>query len=295
MSIPGGIEDHPDLKDDAWIRAANRRAKQEVRRQRRQARMRRHGGKVVSAVALVVIIGVVAALYQAGRFGELSLPDLRGAYKGVDTSQPFARTPAEKWADGEAGIVAPDQDPEYAPVYEAVRKAVVAAHLDPRMVVERDREPFLALLAQPSAEDVEPITDTVLWTRTKEGTKLLPVPVKVDGRMWPGRDENGLPVVHTSYRFAYAFDPGEMKNSLFEQTDLLAMVRADVDFQLDAEGLWVIKVDGYHYMMACRASKDGYLAPMFTEKRKSDGESSERGPEEWFASNAPIPDTGGCD
>ncbi|MEU7481378.1 hypothetical protein AB0A63_35755 [Lentzea sp. NPDC042327] len=294
MSIPGGIEDHPDLKDDAWLRAANRRAKQDIRRQRRQARMRRHGGKVVSAVALVVIVGVVVGLYRAGTFGELSMPDLRGSHKGVDTAQPYARTPAEKWADGEAGIVAPDQDPRYAPIYEAARGAIIAAHLDPRMVVERDRAPFLALLAPEVADHFEPVQDTVLWTRTKAGTALLPVPVKVDGRMWPGQDENGLPVVHTSYRFAYAFEPGEMRNSLFEQTDLLAMVRADVDFQLDAEGLWVTRVDGYHYLMACQASKDGYLAPMFTEKRQRDDGGSERGPDEWFASDAPIPTESGC-
>ncbi|KOV82705.1 hypothetical protein [Nocardia sp. NRRL S-836] len=288
------IEDHPDLRDEAWIRAANRRARQEVRRQRRQARMRRHGGKVVSAVALVVIAGVLFGLYRAGQFGELSLPELPAAHKAVDTAQPFARTPAEHWADGDKGIVAPDDNPEYLPLYAAVRRALVAAHLDSKMVVERDRAALFAMLAPEVREHFEPTTDTVLWTRIKEGTKLLPVPVKVDGRMWPGRDADGTLIVHTSYRFAYAFDPGDRADTLFEQNDLLAMVRADADFALTPEGLWVTKVDGYHYMMACQASKDGYLAPAFTEKRRQDEEGSERGPDEWFASNAPIPTTSGC-
>lgn len=288
------LDDHPDLKDAAWVREANKRAKQEMRKQRRQARMKKHGGKVVSAIALVVIAGVLFGLYKAGQFGELSMPDLRGAYKGVDTTQPFARTPAEQWADGEKGIVAPDENPEYVALYEAARKAVIAGHLDQRMLVERNREPLFSMLSPETRDHFEPTRDTVLWTQLKEGTKLLPVPVKVDGRMWAGKSEDGTPVVHTSYRFAYAFDPGDKKDTLFEQTDLLAMVRADAEFALTPEGLWVIQTDGYHYLMACQASKDGYLAPSFTEKRDKDNEGSDRGPEEWMASNAPIPTTSGC-
>ncbi|MEV6244034.1 hypothetical protein [Lentzea sp. NPDC051838] len=294
--MPYDLEDHPDLKDAAWIRKANKLAKRDIRRQRRQARLRRHGGKVVSLIALVVIGAVLFGLHKAGKFGEVSLPEMKlpAAYHGVDTENPFARTPAEQWAEGEKGIVAPDQNPEYTALYEAARKAVMAGHLDRAVVVERNREPLLSMLAPDNRAHFEPIKDTVLWTSIKEGTTLLPVPVRVDGRMWADRDADGRPLVHTSYRFAYAFDPGDRKDSLVEQTELLAMVRSDADFVLTEEGLWVVKIDGYTYLMACKAAEEGYLAPAFTEKPKPAGKTSDRSTEEWFASNAPMPTDDGC-
>jgi hypothetical protein len=289
------IEDHPDLKDAAWMRAANRRAKREIRRQRRQARMTRHGRTLVLAVALIVISAVLFGLSKAGKFGQVSLPEVTLPRTGVDIAHPFQRTPAEQWADGEKGIVAPDQDPEYAPLYETVRKALVAGHLDPVMVVERNRGPLFSMLVPHTRGRFEMVNDSVLWTRTKEGTTLLPVPVKVDGRMWPGRDEVGRPIVHTSYRFAYAFDPGDRKDALIEQTDLLAMVRADIDFAFAHNGISILKTDGYQYLMACQAAKEGYLAPSFTEQRKLNEKVSDRRPDAWFASDAPMPSENGCD
>lgn len=283
------------------MRAANRRAKREIRRQRRQARMRRHGGKIVSLIALIVIGAVLFGFHQAGKFGEVSLPDVTlptaaAPYKGVNTETPFAGTPAEQWADGEKGIVVPDQNPEYAASYEAARKALVAGHLDPKLIVDHDVEPFVSMLA-PSLRDAwrnDPRAGSAL-TRLKKGTTLLPNGIKVDGRMWPGRDEYGRPLVRTSYRFAYAFDPGDQKLPL-DQYEIVALVRSDTDYQLADDGVWTVASTGFRYSMACQASKEGFLAPMFTEKRPAPtgAEDDARKPEEWFAPNAPMP-TGNCD
>ncbi|GHH62833.1 hypothetical protein GCM10017774_91250 [Lentzea cavernae] len=295
------IEDHPDLKDAAWIRAANRRAKKEIRKQRRQARLRAHSGKMVSAIALVVIGAVLFGLYRAGKFDEVSLPDVTlptaaTPYKNVNVEAPFTGTPAEQWADGEKGIVAPDQNPEYAAGYEAARKALIAGHLDPKLIVEHDLEPFLATLSPETRDMLRANPGAVTMTRLQKGTTLLPNGIKVDGRMWPGRDEHGRPVVHTSYRFAYAFDPGD-KRTLLDQYEIVALQRADVDYQLDDGSVWIVKSEGFTYSMACKAAKEGFLAPMFVEKRSYDTSTSpsdQRKPEEWFDPNAALP-TSGCE
>ncbi|USX48592.1 hypothetical protein [Lentzea sp. HUAS12] len=296
------IEDHPDLKDAAWIRAANRRAKRDVRKMRRRARLRRHSGKVVSLIALVVIGGVLYGMHRAGEFRDVSLPDVTlptevAPYRGVNTEVPFAGTPAEQWADGEKGIVAPDQNPEYAAGYEAARKALVAGHLDPKVIADHDLEPLLGMMSPETRDMLATSSGSISLTRLKKGSTLLPNGIKVDGRMWPGRDEHGRPVVHTSYRFAYAFDPGDQK-SLLDQYEIVALQRADVDYQLVDGRIWLPKVDGFVYSMGCQAAKEGFLAPMFSEKRfrptTTQSPEDDRKPEEWFDPNAPMP-TSGCD
>lgn len=97
------IESHPDLQDSAWIRGANRRVKREIRRQRRQARLRRHSGKIVAAVALVAVGAVLVGLHRAWTFADVSLPkapDVQLPHSGVNVEEPFTGTPAEKWSDG---------------------------------------------------------------------------------------------------------------------------------------------------------------------------------------------------
>ncbi|GAB2861312.1 hypothetical protein [Lentzea nigeriaca] len=294
------IEDHPDLRDAAWLRAANRRAKREIRGQRRQALLRRHSGKIVAAIALAVTGAVLFGLYRAGTFDGVSLPQVTlpqvtlpttvAPYQGVNVEKPFAGTPAEQWADGEKGIVAPDQDPEYAASYEAVRKALITGHVDPRVIADHDMEPFVAPLAPAQQGPWRNEPGGTAITRLKKGTKLLPNGIKVDGRMWPGRDEYGRPVVHTSYRFAYAFDPGD-KKTLLDQYEIVALQRADVDYQLTADGFWITKSDGFWYSMACKSLKEGFLAPMFVEKRPlPTGVTKDdfRKPEEWFAPDAKM-------
>lgn len=256
--------------------------------------MRAHSGKVVSAIALLVIAGVLVGFWRAGAFSDLKLPEAVAPYKGVNKEIPFASTPAEQWPDGDKGIVFPDQNPEYLPLYEAARKSLIAGHLDAKMLYEHKQDDFLAPLAQPHKDSYGAAPGNIATTRLDDGTKLLPNGIKADGRMWPGRDEHGRPVVHTSYRFAYAFDPGEQ--TLLQQYEIVAMIRADVDFQLTEEGLWLTKTSGYFYSMSCEASKRGFLAPAFVEKLKADPSATDtKSPEERFAATATIEPDMKCD
>ncbi|SES08121.1 hypothetical protein [Lentzea albida] len=281
------IEDHPDLKDAAWIRGANRRAKREIRRQRGRARWRRHSGKVVSAIALLVIAGVLFGFHRAGKFGDVSLPDVQLPHSGVNVEVPFAKTPAEQWPEGEKGIVAPDGNPAYG----QVRQALVAARLDPAVLTEHKPDRFLAMLAPPAREHVA--KDVTGWvTRLKQGTKLLPNGIRVSGKMTLG-EKDGYPAVTADYVFAYAFEPPE-PGKLTDQMEIVAAVREQVTYAITPEGLWPSDSSGYQYSIACQAAKDGFLAPQFTEPRKQ-GVGLPGQEKKYFSPDGEIPTENTCD
>jgi hypothetical protein len=284
------IEDHPDLRDAAWLRAADRRAKRELRAQRRRARLRRHSGKVVAAIALVVTGAVAAGLHQAGTFDGVSLPeapDVHLPYSGVNVEAPFTGTPAEQWADGEKGLVAPNANP----AFERVRQALVAARIDPAVLSEHKPDRFLSLLAPEAREHVA--KELPGWvTRLKQGTKLLPNGIRVSGKMTLG-EKDGYPAVTTDYVFAYAFEPPEPKK-LMNQMEIVAAVREQVTYTVTPEGLWPSDASGFQYSIACQASKDGFLAPQFTEPPKpGTGLPGDDG--KYFSADGQMPTENTCD
>ncbi|KJK42043.1 hypothetical protein UK23_39015 [Lentzea aerocolonigenes] len=281
------IEDHPDLKDAAWIRAANKRAKKEIRRQRRQARGQRHGGTIVSVIALLVIGAVVFGFYKAGKFGEVSLPDVKLPQIGVNTQIPFASTPAEQWPEGEKGIVAPDGNP----VYEQVRQALVASRMDPATLYDHKPDKFLAMLAPEVREHVS--KELSGWvTLLKTGTKLLPNGIRVTGKMTLG-EKDGYPAVTTDYVFAYAFEPPDPKK-LVDQMEIVAAIREKVTYMVTPDGLWLADSDGFQYSIACEAAKQGFLAPQFTEPSKP-GEGLPGDERKYFSVDGQMPDENTCD
>lgn len=281
------IDDHPDLKDAAWIRAANKRAKRDIRKQRRKARRGRHSGKVVSAIALVVIGAVLFGLYRAGKFGEVSMPDVELPHTGANVEVPFAGTPAEQWPDGDKGIVAPDANP----AFEQVRQALIASRLDPVMLGEHKPDRFLAMLAPEVREYV--VKEIAGWTtRLKQGTKLLPNGIKVSGKMTLG-EKDGYPAVTADYVFAYAFEPPEPKK-LLSQMEMVAAVREKVTYSITPEGLWPSDSTGFQYSIACQAAKDGFLAPQFTEPPKL-GEGVAGDEKQYFSVDGQVPTENSCD
>lgn len=285
------IDEHPDLKDEAWVREANKRAQQEIRKQRRQARMRRHSGKVVSAIALVVIGATLFGFYQAGKFGELSLPEVNLPRTGVNVQTPFAGTPAEQWPSGEAGIVVPDANP----AFEKVKQAIIASRMDPALISEHKPDRFLAMLAPEMSDHVA--KEVRAWTtHLKPGTKLLPNGIRVSGKMTLG-EKDGYPAVTTDYVFAYAFEPPDPKQ-LFDQMDIVAVTRKQMTYTVTPEGLWLSDADGFMYSIACKAAEDDYLAPSFTEPittpsdAKSDG--VVRTEKDYFSVDGKMPNENSC-
>lgn len=229
--------------------------------------------KVVSAVALLVIGAVLFGLY------------LRAQVPSVNVGIPFAGTPAEQWQDGDDGIGVPGADP----VYEQVRQALVASRTDPVMISEHKPDRFLAMLAPDVRDQVA--RDLPGWTtRLKTGTKLIGL--KVSGKMTLGQ-KNGYPAVVTDYVFAYAFeppDPGKLRN----QMEMVAASRQQVTFTVTPAGLWPSDAAGFQYSIACRAARDGFLAPQFTEAAaQSDGLTKDD--RRYFSTDGSVPTENTCD
>ncbi|MDX8033061.1 hypothetical protein SK803_22825 [Lentzea sp. BCCO 10_0856] len=229
--------------------------------------------KVVSAIALVIIGAVLFGLCQRARA------------PGVNVRIPFAGTPAEQWQDGEKGIGVPNADP----LYERVRQALIASRTDPVMISEHRPDRFLTMLA-PDVRD-EVARDLPGWTtRLKTGTKLLGI--KVSGQMTLG-EKNGYPAVLTDYVFAYAFeppDPAELTN----QMEMVAASRQQVTFTVTPEGLWPSDAMGFQYSIACRAARDGFLAPQFTEPAEPGGGVA-KDDRKYFSTDGRMPSENTCD
>lgn len=290
MSIPGGIEDHPDLRDEKWIKQASKRAKREIRKSRRRARRKKHSGKIVSAISLGVIGAVLFGMHQTGELQKFLPDQVSPPSIGVHLDQPFRGTVAEGWADGEAGIRAPDANPEFAAAYDQVRKFLVTAELDKAMLVNHDPEPLAALVMAGERDWVrESVAEGSLGTRIQKGQQLLPDTPKVDGAMTAATTKPGEVTVKAKYAIAYAFHT-DAPQSLTDQTDIISIVRTEYTFTVTADGLSVQDVAGYQFWIACKASKAGFLAPSFTEPHLYDGTDSDAE----VNPNAPMPTKGTC-
>ncbi|RDI19725.1 hypothetical protein [Lentzea flaviverrucosa] len=241
MSLYGGIEDHPDLNDADW----GRRVEREFNRERRGKR-----GVVVGFVAALAVTGLVAGGLLVGGVAEGPAHPA----SAVDFDRPFAGTEFETWADGEKGVVAASE-------HEQVRKAVVAARLDPAVLVGHDPSAFLSLVPAEAREAWMPILPTLV-TRLKQGTTLLPGGIKVKGTIAPAVDDEGVDVVRSDYLIAYAFAPAD-RTAVGGPEDFVVLLHAIADYRLIPQGLQIrttkIRIDH----AACSTKTDGYLAPQF--------------------------------
>ena len=235
------------------------------------------GDRVVSAIALIVIGAVLFGLYRSGEFGEITRP--------VNLEIPFAGTPAEQWPEGERGIVAPDGNP----AYEQVRQAIIASRMDPATLTDHKPDRFLAMLAPAVRAHVT--KELHGWTTLlKRGTKLLPNGIRVSGNMTLG-EKDGYPAVTADHVFAYAFEPPDPAQ-LSSQLEMVAAIRERVTYTITPEGLWLSDSDGFQYSIACEAAKEGFLAPQFTEPGKHGSPGDER---RFFSTDGPLPTENTCD
>lgn len=230
---------------------------------------------MVSAVALVVIGAVLFGLYQ------------RGEVTRVNPEIPFAYTPAEQWPEGEQGIVAPDGNP----AYEQVRQAIIASRLDPATLTDHKPDRFLAMLAPAVREHVA--KELHGWTTLlKPGTALLPNGIRVSGKMALG-EKDGYPAVTTDHVFAYAFEPPD-PDQLTSQLEMVAVLRQKVTYTITPEGLWLSDADGFRYSIACEAAAQGFLAPRFTEPAKP-GAGLPGDERKYFSTDGQLPTENTCD
>jgi hypothetical protein len=314
--------DNEDGPDNGWLRETSRRVAREIRRTRRRTWLSRHGNKVVSALALLAVIALLIGVFRPGEGDPAPSPAAAPtAIKPVDLAEPFHGTPADGWADGAAAIIAPQaaalgeySAEQVADAYARARAAVIAARLDRRVLEGGDVEPLLGLFAPDDQEGMRPLfaggrddEAGLLATRVARGTKLLPVEPKVSGSMTAQVKGPGELVVHTDYVFAYAFftdRPDQLRGPM----DIVAVTRVRYDyifrsgpqFRPESHGMWSGHATGHSYSIACTASRDGFLAPSFTDTpnqraQTKQGSSAEEGrPEDYFDAAKPMPTINTC-
>jgi hypothetical protein len=291
----------PVLAEPTWLptaeqtRAAAGRTVRPDPAPRRAARPRRLS---ITLVVAAVVLGIGFLVNLGGGARDAATNQSISTTEGtpLDLTRPFAQTPAANWADGSAGLVVPAAGPlgghsatAVADALTEVRAALVAAHLDDRMLINHDLSTYLALLA-PAIRDREraALTGTALArdggevTLLAGGFTLLPVPAKVSGSMTVSTDRYGQLVVSANYVFAYPFAPAD-SSKITSAWQVVAIQHVSEDFTVvdsaDADdyspgdqGLWLTRSESYYDSMACTPSTKGYLAPAYSQPDTGPGQ-----------------------
>lgn len=212
---------------------------------------------VVLLVVVAALIAITAWQYAPRFFGN---PAPRADVQGVvDFAKPFAGTPYETWADGEQAVVA-------APEHEQMRRAVIAARIDPAELERRDGAAFLALFPE-AARPVWRQQLPMLTTQLTPGLKLLPNGVKAKGTIAKATDGEGNEVVRTDFQVAYAFAPDD-RGAIRGHEDFIVVVEAQLDLQQTPGGMRITKFGGRWHNAACGAYVMGLVAPKFAAARQ---------------------------
>jgi hypothetical protein len=300
------IENHPDLTDQKWLRAAEKRA----RRAARRSRPRRPGprlSRLVIPTVLVLLCGALIVLYRVSSVplraaGPSSTPPPATSAAPdpttvedtghVDLARPYANTPAADWP---TAITAPAGQAvgrfsaaQVTAAYQAVQRTSTEARLDLEVVVHHDVAPYLASL-NPGVKMPDPGT----WiTRIADGYPLLPAPPKVNGDMTSSVNERGDLVVHANYVYAYAFQPGSHQAPA-TPWDIVAGVHENTDYEI-VDGLpWPSSGNSYFFSMNCDMAQQGQLAPQFSGRAAALRIDAER-PEAYYDPKHPVALPRGC-
>jgi hypothetical protein len=241
---------------------------------------KRRKGLVIGLVAggLVLVLclgglGFVGFRLLAGDAGQT------GASGG-----PFDGTPAAGFADGTEGIQMPEAEAvgdftaqEVADTLALVEEALVAARLDPTMLVDRDPGPFLELLAPDDRPFLQEEFDTANFgyfaSQIADGAELAPDPPRVDGEVTyqATTDEDGIRVIEvvTSFVWAYAFvvpQGQDLNGVVVVRDELVWQVPHVEDVREESLGLWLWEGESYAWGIDCGPFEQSLLAPQ-TESR----------------------------
>jgi hypothetical protein len=309
--VPEDILDHPDLQDDAW----EKRFKQ----QRRRHYWRRNRSRLVIVLALVAV-AVAGVVYVARLPARPPAPAAQSPVDSaatttpvtmqtgvkVDLRQPFVATPAAGWADGEAGLSAPQgaalngfTAAKVTEMLGAVRVAIAAAYLDRRVVQDNNLGPLVALFAPDVRKAIQ--GDPRYYLRIKPGFRLLDLPPKVSGKLTVEAGKAGELVVNAAYAIAYAFHTDE-PDDLHDAMDIVSVMRVEEryvyregkNFARAGWGLWPGQKSSFFYSIACTAMDAGFLAPAYSERRQTLDGPATNDLGKAFDPNTPLPTGDTC-
>jgi hypothetical protein len=260
-------------------------------KQRRRVRTRRRkwgtGRKVAVLVSVVLLLaGVVAGInyivdtFTADRLTPAAAPaaPVPAATPTRRIMGPFEGSPAANYAEGAAGVVMPraTKIAEWSAAdvgrdLAAVKSALIASHLDHRVLVSRDTSAFLAMLAPADRSQVRkdfanPKTRGYV-VEIAPGTKLLPDQPRVAGKttIAAASDQGGrhLEIV-TNYVWVYPFDA---PTAMDDQRQVV--VHDEIHWRFfrpgrvirDDLGLWAGAYRSYAFKMDCALLDKGLIAP----------------------------------
>ncbi|MFK4101424.1 hypothetical protein ACI2L1_15345 [Streptomyces sp. NPDC019531] len=270
----------------------------------RQQKKSRRGLWGVLGVAVAVVVAVVAvkpSLVPGDPFGGGGSEDAVSSPLPAETAaptaapsaeasqiptldDPFAGSPAKRWADGAAGIAVPKAKAvggrsaaETEQVLELTRKLLIESNLDPGTL--RGERPEAALdVLDPLQKDVHGLLETALskpdkthdplWMFSRfdpDEVRLVGDVVKTRGRMTFKAGDHASVAVHADYTFVY---PVVQTNGSTEVTRTIIRRVLDVEisdpakYQVTPGKLTVVNWDQDINNSACDVY-DGYLHPDF--------------------------------
>ncbi len=198
-------------------------------------------------------------------------------------ARPFAGSPAERWADGEAGIVLPKATPigtlSKAQVEQALkqtRKLLVDANLDPATLRGERPETALGVIEPRQTELLDLLTTALrkpdkdhdplsMFTRfDPDEVRLAGDVVKTRGHMTVKAGERASVAVHADYTFVYPL----VREGSTEVARTIIRRVVDVElsdptrYQVTPGRIAVVRYDQEIGNSACEVY-DGYLHPQF--------------------------------
>lgn len=286
-----------------WARKTERRVRRENRRgrlgrwwRRRRERARARDGQVRAVhavlritVAIVGLVVLATAVPQVRRWFPVGVPAVgsgpspsrssQASQESIPTptlSDPFAGTPAAAYSRGAAGIVLPEAKvvPGFTAAQvrdslEQVRKALIASHLDPDMLIRHRVDGFVNLLAPGERADARKWFGS---TRFDTVAVWIDPSVSLDEHEQPrvsGTVEYVSQIVGgrqtlkitTNFVWVYAFDR--------DDPNPLAIAHDQIEWQFSwarqliaaDRGMWLSTSEGYRAWVDCAAARKGLLAP----------------------------------
>ena len=279
---------------EAWGREVERRATRGHRirslgRVFRPSRVRRRA--LSTALALVVVAGLIGAYVRWGghlmeshpvAYPTAAVPSGITATSGPTAAPvdkgPFAGTPADAFPSGAAGIVLPPAKAvgawsakDVSAALGHVRAALIASHLDHRLLIGHDASYFTAMLAPDSrayiTKDLKAGADGTSVIRIAASAHLAALAPRVSGRTTYRRTTWGqVPVLEvvTNYVWVYPFDtvagsPASRVVVVHDEEQWDFPKPHDVRSAYQGTNLRSFK--GYWDLMDCAQSDKGFTAP----------------------------------
>jgi hypothetical protein len=248
--------------------------------------------KVAGSLGVIVAV-CVFGLVKAGVGGFLDASDEKGkAYpsashpSGIAATStataaaggPFAGTPAANYPQGAAGITLPRAAAtggftakQVSTALAGVKKAMVAGRLDSQMLVSRNPEPFLKLLAPAARADLRKDFSSddfsVYATQFAPGAKRATEAPRVKGRIsYRATKVEGIPVLEVTTNFVWVY-PFQVSGS--RAGDGLVVVHDELIWQIlqptkvktSFRGVWLDRGEFYASNIDCDQFEKGLVAP----------------------------------